>query len=188
MTSATLPRFFGKADTTELLDLLVDEAAGSLSLLSDFELGDVLTPDTVEHDLPGADDSTRIAFRMGFRTSRGVRAGFFQLPLRDALVLAGSLLMQPTSQLQAARGKIAPDEGDKEAIMEVGNLIGGAFDAVLGKRFEDEAHAIFAGCQGVAAGDPAWIPNYDGEPLAIRRQSVAFRSFEPFELLLAIPD
>ena len=50
-----------------------------------------------------------------------------------------------------------------------------------------EMHAIFAGCQGVDSGQAPWVPHYAGEPLAVRRHSVAFRSFDPFELLLAIP-
>ena len=179
--------FFGKADTTELLDLLIDEAAGSLSLLSEFELGEPVANDTLENDRPGADDSVRISFRVGFKTGRGVRVGFFQIPLDAALVLSGSLLMLPTDEIKVACTKDAPDDGDKEAIMEVGNLIGGAIDAVLRKRFDDEANAIFAGCQGVAAGHAAWVPHYEGEPLATRRHEVSFRSFEPFELLLAIP-
>lgn len=185
-TDATSP-FFGKADTTELLDLLIDEAAASLSLLSDFELGERVTDDAIENDRPGTGESIRIAFRLGFKTRRGVRVGFFQMPLEDALVLAGSLLMLPTEELKSAPGKGEPDEGDKDAIMEVGNLIGGAFDSVLRKRFDDGTNAIFAGCQGVEAGHAAWVPHYEGEALAVRRQTVSFRSFEPFELLLAIP-
>ena len=187
MTSDATPTFFGKSDTTELLDLLVDEAASSLSLLSEFELGEPVVGDAIENDRPGGDESIRIAFRLGFKTKRGVRVGFFQIPLEDALVLSGSLLMLTTDELKAARGKGAPDDGDREAIMEVGGLIGGAFDSVLRKKFDDQASAIFAGCQGVAAGHAAWVPHYEGEALAVRRQSVSFRSFEPFELLLAIP-
>ncbi len=187
MTTDATPSFFGKDDTTELLDLLIDEAAASLSLLSEFELGDLVADDATLNDRPGGDDSIRIAFRLGFKTQHGVRVGFFQLPLEDALVLAGSLLMLPTEELKSARSKGAPDEGDKDAILEVGNLIGGAFDSVLRKRFDDQTNAIFAGCQGVEAGHAPWVPQYQGEALAVRRQSVSFRSFEPFELLLAIP-
>ncbi len=187
MPSDSTPAFFGKANTTEVLALLIDEAAGSLSLLSEFELGAPMSADAVENDRPGADDGVRIAFRIGFKTGRGVRVGSFQLPLDAALVLSGSLLMLPTEQIKLTYTKGEPDEGDKEAIMEAGNLIGGAFDAVLRKRFDDEAHAIFAGCQGVDAGEAPWVPHYAGEPLAVRRHSVSFRSFEPFELLLAIP-
>ena len=187
MTTTASPAFFGSTEATDLLDDLVDEAAGSLSLLSEFELGEPLAADAVEDHTPGGGDAIRISFRIAFTTGAGIRVGFLQMPLQDALVLAGSLMMLPTDDLRNARAKSAPDSGDKEAIMEVGALIGGSFAALLRKQFDDGVSAMFAGCQGVAAASAAWLPHYDGEPLAVRRHSVSFRSFEPFELLLAIP-
>ena len=78
----TETEFFHRIDMQELLDLLVEETAGSLSLLSDFMLGDSNSEDEVVHDRPGAADNVRIAFRFGFRNSNGARMGFLQLPAR----------------------------------------------------------------------------------------------------------
>jgi len=179
--------FFGKTDTTEILDLLVDETGGSLSLLSDFSVREVSQEDEIVQDRPGEDETIRIAIRFGFKTPQGARVGFMQFPLSDALVLGGSLLMMPTEMIRAGMESQEPDEGQKEAIMEVGNLLSGAFDALLGKRLPDQTLVQFLGCQGVSPGNAPWVPGYTGESIAVRRQSVAFGDFEPFDLLIAIP-
>lgn len=179
--------FFKSMEPSELLDLLIDETAGSLSLLSEFSLEGQDIDDEVVDDRPGASDIVRIALRFGFRTERGSRMGFLQVPLGDALVLAGSLLMLPTEELEAELEKEAPDEAQKEAIMEAGLLLGGAFDSVLKKRFSEQVDVAFFGCQGLDVGCAAWVSGYGGEPLAVRRQMASFGTFAPFELLLAVP-
>lgn len=171
----------------ELVDLLVDETAGSLSLLSDFMLAGESPEDEIVHDRPGAADNIRIAFRFGFRNSNGARMGFLQIPLEGALVLAGALLMVPTDTLGRDREKSAPDETQKDAMMEAGTLLAGAFDSVLKGRFQDEIDVEFFGCQGVPAGRAPWVAGYAGEPLVVRKQDASFGSFEPFEMLFAVP-
>ncbi len=179
--------FFGKSDPTEVLDMLVDETAGSLSLLSDFSVLGMTHDDEIVFDRPGEDEGIRVAIRFGFKTPRGARVGFMQLPLADALVLGGELLMMPTESIRASMEAQEPDEGQKEAMMEVGNLLGGAFDSLLGKRLSDETLVRFLGCQGVAPGQAPWVPGYTGEKIAVRRHSVCFGDFAPFDLLIAIP-
>lgn len=179
--------FFGKTQPTEVLDLLVDEVAGSLSLLIPFQLNGAVVDDEVVGDRPGADESVRVAIRFGFKTPRGVRMGFLQLPLDSALTLAGALLMMPTSELKESIRKQEPDEGEKEALMEAGELLGSAFQDLLKKRLTDETIVQFFGCQGVDEGRAPWVANYAGEPIAVRRHLVGFDGFEPFELMVAIP-
>lgn len=179
--------FFGKTTPTEILDMLVDETAGSLSLLSDFSVLGMTQDDEIVQDRPGEDESVRIAIRFGFKTPRGARVGFMQFPLADALVLGGELLMMPHDMIRDAMESDAPDEGQKEAIMEVGNLLGGAFDSLLAKRLSDQTLVRFLGCQGVPAGRAPWVPGYTGENIAVRRHSVSFGDFTPFDLLIAIP-
>ena len=179
--------FFGKTQATEVLELLVDEVAGALSLLCPFQLSGPVTEDEVVEDRPGADGAVRIAIRYGFKTPRGVRMGFLQLPLDSALTLAGNLLMLPTAELQESIRKEEPDEGEKEALMEAGELLGSAFQDQLQKRLTDETIVQFFGCQGVAADQAPWVASYGGEPIAVRRHLVGFEGFEPFELMVAIP-
>lgn len=179
--------FFGKIAPTEVLDLLVDETAGSLSLLSDFSVLGMTQDDEIVQDRPGEDENIRIAIRFGFKTPRGARVGFMLFPLPDALVLGGELLMMPADVIRTAMESEEPDEGQKEAMMEVGNLLGGAFDGLLAKRLSDETLVRFLGCQGVAPGCAPWVPGYAGEDFAVRRHSVSFGEFPPFDLLIAIP-
>ncbi len=176
----------GDVETTELLDLLIDEAAASLSLLSEFQLGDPVLEDVIEHDRPIWDD-VHIVFRIGFAIKGRARMGLIGLTVPEALTLSGSLLMMPQDTVAENRTKAAPDEGDKEAIMEAGNLIAGAFRASLSKRINGSVDVQFFGCQGVAAGDAPWISGFESEPLAIRQHSASFANFEPFSIVMAIP-
>lgn len=187
MTDPIDTPFFGAQGHEVILELLVDETAGSLSLLSDFELGLASGDDEVVHDRPGADESVRVAFRFGFRTKHGARMGFVQIPLSGALTLAGSLLMLPTDALRAEAEREAPDEGHKEAIMEAGFLLGGAFDSAVRKRCDADAVVKFFGCQGVGPGEAPWVSGYKGEPMAVRRQLASFGALDPFEILIAVP-
>lgn len=178
--------FMADLDLTELLDLLVDEGAASLSLLSEFQLGDPSDEDVIECDRPVWDD-VQIVFRMGFSIKGRARMGLMAIPLPEALTMSGSLLMLPREGVAENRAKDAPDEGDKEAIMEAGNLIAGAFNAALSKRIKGSVEVKFFGCQGVAASSPPWISGFEAEPLAIRRHSAAFSDFDYFDVVLAIP-
>ncbi|MEE2939469.1 MAG: hypothetical protein VX460_03690 [Planctomycetota bacterium] len=179
--------FFGKAQATEVLELLVEEVAGALSLLCSFHLIDPVTDDEVVEGRPGADGSVRIAIRFGFKTPRGVRMGFLQLPLDSALTLAGNLLMLPTAELRESIRKEEPDEGEMEALMEAGELLGRAFQELLQERLTDETTVQFFGCQGVGPEHAPWVACYGGEPIAVRRHLAGFDGFEPFELMVAIP-
>lgn len=179
--------FFGKTKPEDVLELLVDEVAGSLSLLSPFQLNGQVTEDEVVNDRPGADESVRIAIRFGFKTPRGARMGFLLIPLQDALALADQLLMLPLDQLREEMAKTEPHEGEKEALMEVGELLGNAFHQLLKKRLPDETKVKFLGCQGVAEGEAPWVSGYGGEPIAVRRHAVQFEGLDSFEMLVAIP-
>ncbi len=180
------PPFMAGVETTELLDLLIDEAAASLSLLSEFQLGDPAVEDVVEHDRPVWED-IHIVFRIGFAIKGRARMGLIGMALPEALTLSGSLLMMPMDHVAENRAKSAPDEGDKEAIMEAGNLIAGAFRSTLSKRINGSVDVQFFGCQGVAAGEPPWISGFEAEALAIRLHSASFAGFEPFSIVMAIP-
>ena len=178
--------FFGAEDSSDLLDLLIDETAASLSLLSDFQLGEPAADDAVQSERPqGA--SVEVAFRFGFSIGGRARMGILSMPLPDILSLADSLLMLPTADIEKGREESAPNEGQKEAILEAGNLIGGAFAGALGRRLTSENAVQFFGCQGVAQGKSPWISGHTGEPLAIRRHGANFGSFAPFTVTLAIP-
>lgn len=179
--------FFGASTPEQLLDLVMDETANSLSPFTEFSLGDMTVDDQIEEERPGAADDVRIAMRFGYRTSRGVRMGFVQVPLDGALLLGGALLMRPTSELAAERDAEAPGTGHRTALMEVGELIGKALDGALKSRHEPGAAVRFFGCQGVAAGEAAWVSGYEGQPFAVRRQNVSLSGLDPFEMLVAVP-
>ncbi len=188
MADTTLSNdLFRDSTATELLDLLAGEFAGSLELLTTFRLDEAVDDDQVVAELPTPYADTRVALRIGLKTSTAARLGFVSMPLPCSLVLAGSLLMLPMDELRRAGDRSAPDEAEKEALMEIGHLVGAAFNATLRTRFGKGIDVCFAGCQGVEGGSSPWVPGYAGEPLAIRKQLVAFGDLEPFEVLIVIP-
>lgn len=179
--------FFGESTPAQLLDLLIDETAEALSLLTDVALGERIDEDRIVDERPGADDAVRVALRFGYRTSRGVRMGFVQVPLDGALLLGGALLMRPTAELAEERSADAPTSGHKAALMEVGELLADAFEQALQGGHGPGSKVRFFGCQGVAAGEAPWVSDHAGQPLAVRRQNVSLSRLDPFEVLLAVP-
>lgn len=187
MSTATPSAVFGEVSTTELLDLVASEFAGSLELLTALRLEEAVAADEIANELPRGGDEVRVALRIGIKGPGGPRLGFVSMPLACSLVLAGSLLMLPVDTLRASTERDAPDGMEKEAMMEIGHLLGSAFDTALRERFGEQIHSRFAGCQGVPGGESPWIPGYAGEPLAIRRQKIGVSDIDPFEILIAIP-
>lgn len=177
---------FSGATPGALLDLFADEFAASLELLTSFRLDENDGAEVVE-ELPRYGDGDTVAVRLAVKGDFGVRVAYVQMPLPSALVIAGSLLMLPTADLLMATERDAPDSGEKHALMQVGHLVGAAFEALVQAKAGENTVSSFLGCQGVAAGEAPWVPDYDGAPYAIRKQMVAFEGVEPFEILIAIP-
>ncbi|MGD2016706.1 MAG: hypothetical protein PVJ89_01205 [Planctomycetota bacterium] len=179
--------FFGAVDVTTLLDVVSEEFADTVGLVTPFSLEEPLLLDSLHPGLPGADDAVRVAFRLGFRTEKGARAGFLQVPLESALILAGGLQTLPADEVLAMSARKAPNAEDKAAIHEVGKIVGCAIEARVKAELDDGIDVIFAGCQGLAPGQAPELPGYGGEDFAVRWQQAGFPGFDAFELLIAIP-
>ncbi len=179
--------FFGCADATAILDVVSEEFADTIGLVMPFSLEEPLVLDSSHPGLPGAEDEVRVAFKLGFRTSMGTRAGFIQVPLEYALILSGGLQTLPADEIRAMSARKAPNEEDKAAIHESGKILGCAIARRFKAQFGRENEVIFAGCQGLGPGEVPTLPGYGGESFTVRWQQAGFPGFDLFELLIAIP-
>ena len=128
-----------------------------------------------------------VSFKLNVRGSHGAGQGCFLVPLPDALTLAASLLMAPEEEIARARAAAAPDPMTKDALLELDNFLAGACDAVLRDR------GLYAsiqpgGCQGVRADVRPALDYTEGEGLVLGAAKLRVGSFEPFELLLLLPE
>ena len=187
MQNSQEQRFFGHADATSLLDIVSEEFADTIGLVMPFSLEEPLVLDSVQPGLPGAEEEVRVAFRLGFKTPAGARAGFIQVPLEYALILSGGLQTLPADEIRAMSARKAPNEEDKAAIHECGKILGCAIDSRFKAQIGPEYEVIFAGCQGIGPGGLPSLPGYAGGAFTARWQQAGFPGFDHFELLIAIP-
>lgn len=137
-------------------------------------------------------DKVHISFRLRFRDQRipGAptdRWGTLLLPLAEAVSLACSLLMVPDEAVATHRRSVNLDETTKDAVMEVGNFVGGGVDACLRSLFDGDVTARFGGCQGVRAGVRPAMPYEEGEPLLVARGEGRIGDFPAFPFLMLLP-
>ena len=187
MQTRQTPSFFQGADASALLDIVSEEFADTIGLVMPFSLEEPLLLDSVHPGLPGAEEEVRVAFKLGFRTAMGTRAGFIQVPLEGALILSGGLQTLPADEILAMSARKAPNEEDKAAIHECGKILGCAIDSRFKAALDPDVEVIFAGCQGLRPGSSPSLPGYGGESFTVRWQQAGFPGFDFFELLIAIP-
>jgi hypothetical protein len=129
-----------------------------------------------------------IAFKLRFERAVDALYGALLVPLPDALALAGCLTMMPDDQVALQRKATKLDAGMKDAIVELGNFVAGAVDAVMRESRANIARARSAGCQGVRADVRPAFPYTEGQELVLVRATARLHEFEPFELLLMLPN
>jgi hypothetical protein len=129
-----------------------------------------------------------IAFKLRFERAVDALYGALLVPLPDALALAGCLTMMPDDQVALQRKATELDAGMKDAIVELGNFVAGAVDAVMRESRANIARARSAGCQGVRADVRPAFPYTEGQELVLVRATARLHEFEPFELLLMLPN
>jgi len=129
-----------------------------------------------------------ISFKLRFEVDGDERYGALLVPLPDAIALACYLMMMPDDAVADRRGDVELDQSTKDAILEVGNFVGGAVDAVLREVHGGDVRAKSAGCQGVRAGVRPAFPYVEGTELTLASGTARLHEFQPFEILLMLPD
>jgi hypothetical protein len=128
-----------------------------------------------------------ISFKLRFRTRTSTEFGCMLIPLPEAITLANYLMMLPDEAVAGNRDATTLDRSTKDALLELGNFIGGACDAILRSSFPDAVVTRSEGCQGVRAEVRPAFPYTEGNELLIARASARIHDFPPFELILMLP-
>jgi hypothetical protein len=128
-----------------------------------------------------------LSFRLGFHVDGQVLHGCLLMPLPDAISLACYLMMVPDEAVTTRRGEKKLDRATKDALLEIGNFIGGAADAALRKVWGGEVGVRSEGCQGVAPGKTPNFAYQRGNPLLVCEARARLHDFPSFKMLLQMP-
>jgi hypothetical protein len=95
--------------------------------------------------------------------------------------------MAPDEDVAARRTLTTLDPALKDALLEIGNIIGGAGNAALGSLGVVGCSLHSVGCQGVRADVPPTFPYEQGSELVVARATTRFEPYPPFEQILMLP-
>jgi hypothetical protein len=109
------------------------------------------------------------------------------VPLPDSIALASYLMMMPDDAVKSNRNMTTLDRTMKDAMVEIGNLIGGATDAVFREASGGTVSARSRGCQGIRAGQNPAFPYPAGTALICARAKAHLHSLASFEMVLQFP-
>ena len=168
------------------LEEVFERVAGDLSMIADRELEIVEVQKEVLEQRASGNGQIHISFRLSIEVQDSAHHGCLLVPLPDAVTLAGSLMMLGDDMIADGRTRSDLDPASKDAILEVGNFIGGASDAAF-RAMDLPARVSFEGCQGVRADvRPALI--YDeGQELLTGHAKVNLAGFGETQFILMMP-
>lgn len=172
---------------TQLVSEVLHRIAADLSMITDRDLRVEVQEVEKLTERPAGKGKIHISFRLGIEQADGLKHGCLLLPLPDAISLACYLMMVPDDSVKGKRSLKDIDETIKDAMLEVGNFIGGAADAALRESLGGIAKVRSEGCQGVRANvRPALLYN-EGDPLVVGRAKGMVHDYPEFDLVLMLP-
>lgn len=183
-THAMPPR---AASDLELATSILGRMAAELSMIVDreFRIEGVRAERSTER--PSGSAVVHISFKLGLEIAGVSRQGCLLVPLPEAIALAAFLMMMPDEDVALERQRSDLDRRLKEALLEVGKLLGAACEAVVRPFLRAESAVRSDGCQGVRAGVRPTLAYREGDPLLVARARGRVHHFDPFELLLVLP-
>ncbi len=167
---------------------IFERVSGDLSMLADREIG-VKELVVEQHTTrPAGEGRIHLSFRIGAEVGEDLHHGTLLVPLPDAITLASFLMMLPDETVRERRNLTKLDDSLKDAMLEIGNFVGGAVDAALRALELPVTRVRFEGCQGVRAGVRPALVYTEGAPLIVGRAKVTIGAYDPTELVLMLPD
>ncbi len=169
------------------IDEIFQRIAGDLSMIADRELK--VQPAQVQRAKArvAGQQGVQISFKLGFQNAGQVLHGCLLVPLPDAIALAGYLMMLPDDAVKQKRSLTTLDSATKDALLEIGNFIGGAADAALRSLGLEDLRVRSESCQGVKPNlRPAFVYS-EGAPLLVGRAQAQLGSWPAFEMILLLP-
>ena len=137
---------------------------------------------------PAGAGGVHISFKLCFSAAAGEeKHGALLVALREALTMGCYHLMLPDERVAALREEPAPDAALKDALLELGSMLGGAAGTALAELGLAGWSVRSSGCQGVRAGVRPAFPYAEGSELVVARLPAELEPFPPFELILLLP-
>lgn len=171
-----------------LAELAFEQIARDISLLSNREV-EVEGVDVERTEVrPRAEDEIHLSFKVAFLHEGDVRLGCLFVPLQEAITLACLLLLKPTEEIVKLRDQEDLEQGLKDAMLEIGNMVGGALDNALRWFLPTGYQLRAASCQGVRRTMPPWLDNPEGTTYLVARTRARVDAFDWREWSLVIPD
>lgn len=165
---------------------LVHKMTENLALLVDREIGvESITCETAA-ERPAGMGCIHISFKLGFTVNNKASHGCVLMPLPEAIALAGYLMMMPDADVEIHRSDTDLDQATKDALLELGNFIGGAADDVMRSYFAGSS-VRSEGCQGVRADIRPALDYREGDELIVGRAQLRLHTFPDFELIAVLP-
>ncbi len=175
------------ADEARLAEESFQRIAGDLAMIADRTI-EVLSFRAERANQRAAGRSTvHISFKLGFQQNGEIVHGALLLPLAEAITLGCYLMMVPDDGVKSKRSLQTLDPGLKDALMEVGNFVGGATDAALRGLGVPDIKVRSEGCQGVKANVRPAFAYVEGAPLIVATAKLRIHSWPAFDALLMLP-
>ena len=171
---------------SQVRDVLA-RVASDLGLLVDRPV-EILSTSTARcRTKPVCNKQVHIAFKLLFEWRGQTLYGSLLVPLPEAVSLACLLLVLPVEALTAKRASNELDQPTKDALLEIGNFIGGAIDGALRLKFPQGLSVRSLGCQGLRPEQPPAFPHKPADEWIAGRAQARIGQYPAFELLLILP-
>lgn len=174
-------------DEIRMAEETFQRLAGDLEMIADRPIQVQSVAVERAHQRAVGRGSVHISFKLGFQYEGTIQHGALLMPLAEAITLGCYLMMVPDDGVKSKRSLQTVDPGLKDALMEVGNFVGGATDAALRGLGLDTIKVRSEGCQGVRANvRPAFVYS-EGSDLIVGRAKLRIHTWPVFEAVLMLP-
>ncbi|MEM7305203.1 MAG: hypothetical protein AAF682_00965 [Planctomycetota bacterium] len=175
------------APDTEFFEAMFQSIAADLAMIMDTSIAvDGLACERANKRAAG-EGQVHISFKFLVHHEGVERQGSVLVPLPDAIALASYLMMMAPEEIEEQRQNPDLDRPLKEAMLEVGNFVSGAIDAVIRTWYPSDASCRSLGCQGVRADVRPAFDYGEGDELAVASAAISVEDFEPFRMVVQMP-
>jgi len=172
---------------TRLIERILASLGDDLALVTDQDIAFEVVEIERMDKRPAGEGSIHVSFRLDFWREGSAQQGCLLLPLPEAISIAGLLLEIPVAGIESRREDDTLDPNLKDAMVEVGNMVGGSVGSAIRSLSIEDTEARFAGCQGVRAGVRPVLAYEENTPLTVCRASVRVAGFPESIALLMLP-
>lgn len=183
----TVPMTIAVQSDVGFFSTLFQSIAADLAMIMDAEVSFGQPRVDRETERRAGADQVHISFRFLVHHDGKDHHGSALVPLADAITLAGHLMMMGPEDLEEARQATDLDRTMKEAMLEVGNFIAGAIDAVIRTWYPAGATCRSVGCQGVRADVRPAFPYEEGDPIVVGATEAKVASNPPYTIIVQLP-